>query len=360
VYPWANNMPPFAVIYPDSNCLIKEGWPDVSTTLRNLAAAAEHRGVRLVLLDSVEQELEAHYIREFQEKATEASGKFHRLARIADRAALQVELSVPSTEQLGNGYRAAVEEVLATYHIERATVPLRESKELYRMAVYRQAPFAKEGSGFQDAIICLAAIDHLAATGLRTCAFLTNDGIFNDQVLGRLAQPKEVSLRLFEDAKGAYDCLVDDALKERYAQHDEDRKRATAAIKSRIPDIERFIRENLEMPHYFRGDEVLQIINIKVVGIDDALTPITQTDGEPSAVSAQVSIEVTMILKPGLFSNWMPSPSLKLGKSLELPTYFPERQPRESIQQATVAMEFRAIVENGNYRSIEPVSLRLA
>jgi len=83
--------------------------------------------------------------------------------------------------------------------------------------------------------------------------------------------------------------LLDDALNERYAQHDEDRKQATTAIKSRIPEITRFIGENLEMPHYFGGEEVLEIIDIKVVGVDDVRTPITQTPGEPSAVSAQVS-----------------------------------------------------------------------
>ena len=185
-------MPPFAIIYPDSNCLIKEGWPDASTALRNLLTVANFRNVRLILLDSVELELEAHYIREFRDKVYETTAKVARLEKIAEKAALGIALRVPSPAEVGEGYRAAVTRVLNANRIERASVPFRESNELYRMAVSREVPFAREGSGFQDAIICLAAIDHLAASGLKTGAFLTRDGIFSDKAIESLAQPKGV------------------------------------------------------------------------------------------------------------------------------------------------------------------------
>jgi PIN domain len=346
----------------DSNCLIKEGWPEVSTTFRNLSTAAQYRNVRLIMLDSVEQELEAHYIREFRDRANEARAKVDRLGRIAEKAALEIELQVPPPEEVSESYRATLDHVLATYRMERASVTLRESKELYRMAVSREAPFVKEGSGFQDAIICLAAIDHLAVSGLKIGAFLTRDGIFNTEVLERLARPKGVSLRLFEDAKAAFDYLVDDTVKEKLAQNEEDRKRASTAIKNEISDIERFIGENLEMPQYFGGEEVLQVLSIKVVGVEGVRTPITKKEGEPSAISANVSIEIKMLAKPSIFSFLPPARNLKLGDPLELENVSPflsVPQPRETTSKATVALEFRAVVEGGNYKSIEPISLQL-
>ena len=61
-------MPDYSVIYPDSNSLIKEGWPNVSTTLGNLLNLVGRMKLRFVFFDSVEQELEAHYLREFEER----------------------------------------------------------------------------------------------------------------------------------------------------------------------------------------------------------------------------------------------------------------------------------------------------
>ena len=144
------------------------------------------------------------------------------------------------------------------------------------------------------------------------------------------------------------------------AQNEEDRKLAAAAIKGKISDVEKFIGENLEMPRYFGGEEVLQVLSLKAVDVENVRTPISQKAGEPSGVSADVSVEITMLAKPSIFSVLEPPRRLKLGDPLEPETVsvnFP--RPRETIRKATVAVEFRAFVEKEAYKSIEPISLQL-
>jgi hypothetical protein len=57
----------FECIFPDSNPLIESEWPRLSVSLRNLFSLAEDLKVPVFLLDPVEKEVRAHFLREYEE-----------------------------------------------------------------------------------------------------------------------------------------------------------------------------------------------------------------------------------------------------------------------------------------------------
>ena len=96
-------MPEFSIIYPDSNSLIKEGWPNISTTLGNLFNLTRRMSLRFVLLDPVEQELEAHYLRDFAKSVREVENKAENVTKLMRVLGSKVNLQIPGMDDVQDG-----------------------------------------------------------------------------------------------------------------------------------------------------------------------------------------------------------------------------------------------------------------
>lgn len=314
-------MPDYSVIYPDSNSLIKEGWPNVSTTLGNLLNLVGRMKLRFVLLDSVEQELEAHYLREFEERKRETEAKAEKLARLVACVGLGVDLKFREVGEAEHLYKGYVEQFAERAGIERVAVASRDVAELFGMAIRRERPFKEKGSGFQDTVICLAAIDHLAASGQKIGAFVTRDGVFDKATVEELAQRKGVSLRLFDNVDtifaSAFEEYTEQLANERVAEVRADWERAKEAVEKHISTVEQFVADQLEIQEYSYGDRVLEVRGIKILKVYDARTPLEQTGDGAISISAELEVELKMVVEPGILSRMSPPKRLKLGAVVE-------------------------------------------
>ena len=58
-------MLPFKTIYVDSSIFIDEGWTNISSLLKGVISLSKNARVSIVLLEPVERELEAHWMRDW-------------------------------------------------------------------------------------------------------------------------------------------------------------------------------------------------------------------------------------------------------------------------------------------------------
>ncbi len=359
-------MPKYSIIYPDSNCLIKEGWPDPSTALGNLLSISSELKVRFVLLDSVEKELEAHYMREFEEKVGEANAKVDRLGRVVRNVSLDVRIHTPTANEVRESYRGLVNHLVKGLRMERATVKPRDTAELFDMAIRHEKPFGKKGCGFQDAVICLAAVDHLAASGEKVGALITRDGALEERTLQILASQKETSLLLYASVDAIFKPALEEYLEQRarakVAAIRADEAQAKEVIEKDIPRIERFISDNLEIPEYVFGDRILEVRAIKVLGVRDVRTPLEEAKDGTASISADFDVEIRVVAEPGIFRRMGPQKKIKLSGAVE-----PEEnaflawrtEPSEEVMTRTVSVEFRVTRTGGAYGGIEPLSIEM-
>jgi hypothetical protein len=322
--------------------------------------------LRFVLLDSVEQELKAHYLREFSDRVRGTENKLEKLSRLIVGIGLDINLRYPEAAEVEKLYGEFVKRLADRTGIERVTVAPRDIAELYGMAIRHERPFKEKGSGFQDTVICLAAIDHLAASGQKVGAFVTRDGVFDAATVTELAKRKGVSLRMFENVDAlfspAFDEYIDQIANERVAEVKADWQRAKDAVEKEIPSLERFVSDQLEIQEYSFGDRVLEILNIKVLKVGDVRTPLEQKGDGAISISAELEIQLKMIVEPGILSRMAPPKKLRLGAIVEPQKnafLFRGTDPREETTVRTVSIELKSTRVDKEYKDIEPVSLRL-
>jgi len=77
-------MASFTRIYFDTNVLIAANWPNPSAALERLLGLAQVFKVAIVVPKAVEDELEAHWNRLFDEKSTKAKKALRTLKDIQD------------------------------------------------------------------------------------------------------------------------------------------------------------------------------------------------------------------------------------------------------------------------------------
>jgi hypothetical protein len=356
-------VPDYSIIYPDSNVLIKEGWPNISTALANLLNLTRDMKLRFVLLDLVEQELEAHFLREFITRTKEAEKRVEKTSSLVGLVGLEVGVVWPGIKDVRKSYRSFVDDITKHAGIERVKVPPRDISELFGMAIHHTRPFKEKGSGFQDAVICLAAIDHLAASGQRVGALLTRDGVCDAGTLSALAEPKGVSLLVFENVEAisapTFDEYIKQATAKRIAEVNADWDRARRVLESEIPTLEKFVSEQLELPEYSFGGTILEIVGIKILNVREVRTPYDQEGDGPISISAELEVEVKVILKPSLLWQTFLHRRVKLGHVADpkdaLQSWAGE--PREETHISTVSMELKSKRVGKEYTEIEPVSV---
>jgi hypothetical protein len=323
--------------------------------------------VKAFLSDPVERELEANWMRDFDKTERDAIGKASNLSRLLGKVGSTAELQVPPRDEVLALYRAKVEEAIKL-GFERAPITGRSAAEVFELAVGRQQPFSEKGTGFQDAVICLSAIDHLAQSADKTGAFVSRDRGFDQQGIDRLAGTQGVQLILYADLESIGKVLgeeLDNALKKFW---DADRQRDIESAQNNMELLQSFIRASLEIPERLDGLEIVRVTNIEAVEVLEARTPfpLDRKEGEPITVSVDVKIRLHVVARgkrPELL--WGGPRKLKMGEEPPTPYSFAFSvlagwpAPEERILDRTVELELKAKVVGENYNELEPLSVKL-
>ena len=175
-----------------------------------------------------------------------------------------------------------------------------------------------------------------------------------------------MSLRLFDNVDtifaSAFEEYTEQLANERVAEVRADWERAKEAVEKHISTVEKFVADQLEIQEYSYGDRVLEVRGIKILKVYDARTPLEQTGDGAISISAELEVELKMVVEPGILSRMSPPKRLKLGAVVEpSENVFLSRGtgPRERTAVRSVSVQLKSNRVGKEYREIEPVSLQL-
>lgn len=372
-------MIPFKRIYFDSNILIKEGWPNSSASLKNTLDWARLFDTETILLDVVDQELEAHWLRDYRKTESETRVRVDNLHRLAEKVGIIPEFQSPPEEKVRRAYREQVKKLVNELQLLTATSSLRSTKEFFEMAIWCVSPFKcpergkGEGRGFQDAVILLAAIDHLAQSTLdeKTAAFVSRDGVFRADSIEGLGKAAGVRLSLYKSLDDIHSTFRKEASQAIKTWWEADRKHALNAVAQSTEVVRRFITESLEYPKDFLGGEILSVAKIDILAILNVRTPppSERKEGEPILFATDIKIGLHSTVRENPFVEILSRSraTIKVGGEPSLDQVFgpdPLAEglrglPRDVVLDRTVEVEFRARMDGDKYRDLEPVSAKL-
>lgn len=152
-------------IYLDTNILLAEGWPRISVKLREMLTLARGSQISVVLPEAVEREVKAHWLRDLEEQLTELTAAERHFGALTSNIGWDAE---PTTKELfdldsaGDKYIEVVDKLKSEWCIISAPLNPVPLDGLFQMAITKQPPFEDRGTGFQDAVILLSAIEDLA------------------------------------------------------------------------------------------------------------------------------------------------------------------------------------------------------
>jgi PIN domain len=269
--------PPYDRVYFDSNILLRLHWPRVNQTLLNAMSILKDFRIPAILLDAVEKELRAHFLRVLAAAKTETENKARAVANICESVGVRPpSIPLPSIPKIEAAYNKTSAKAIRQLGLLKRAPPLREAKELFEMAIQRTKPFQEKGKNFQDAVICLTAIDDLVSSSDNKASFVSSDGIFEQSVLDQLCEAHAVKLILF----GSLQSLTDDLRKHLDEQQEkewsDDEKLAEQAVAAELHTIQKFVEANLEIPAktgLFRTRQILKINRIEIAEITRVETP---------------------------------------------------------------------------------------
>lgn len=357
----------FKRIYFDSSVLIFSNWPKISSALERVFDLSRFFKVGLFFPRTVEDELEVHWVNSFRDRCLKAHNATEGVKKyVAGLVKEEGSIVLPSQEVALDGYRKLAQQVKEEWKIETVPYPSRDVGELLKMAVQHQPPFSKEDKGFKDAIIYLSVIDHLAKTPSEFGAFISGDRIFADEKVDDLAKSAGVSLIRYSNTDDLYNELMswlEGAMKLGW---EKDKQRAEEALKQRIPDIEGFLLENLELSknEIGLGTRLVVIQGLKVSGIKNVRTPplTERAKNEPVKISFDTQLELRVMVE----RLYLPPPPSRLKVGEQAPrveTLTLSDVLRGPIQEEQVLpwiAEVEALSPPGDseYKNIELVSVR--
>lgn len=293
-------MPPFTRIYFDTNVLIAANWPKPSAALERLLSLAQVFKVSVFVPKAVEDELEQHWNRLFDERYTKAKKSFADLKKHAAESDVNLDdVAVVKKDVAIAAYQKKGKKLKEEWKIETVPLTLRATDELFRMAVCDEPPFQEKDVGFQDTIIYLSVLDHLVKEPKHVGAFISQDRIFSDPKVLDHAKAAGVSIEVYTNIEDVYkelDNRLESVMKQAW---DRDKKRAEDALTQRLSDIQKFLAENLEISEddLGFGRSILAVRNLEVQRVRNVETPFLLDRKENEAVRISFEIELTVTLE---------------------------------------------------------------
>jgi hypothetical protein len=356
--------PPYRRVYFDTNVLIKAKWPQLSQSMRTALTTSGTFQILNVLLDPVEKELEAHWFRDHLRSKTDATGKVKNLTTLFKQVGLDLQFTLPSENRLKKAYSVAVETNVTEYGLIRAAPKFRETEELFQMAIHQRKPFGEKGRNFQDAIICLAAIDDLISSSEKSGAFVSRDGIFEQEMLDGLCRERGITLRLFNGEEALNEDLRSFLRRQTVQRWLEDEENARSSVLENIQGLQSFINKNLEVPTrrgLFNTNRIIFVKQIEIVEVPRVETPypLERTPEESILITARVEVDIHVRVKRWSSSYTSPE-SLKAGQAPSPSEPSVRRgilEENEEVLRRTVSMEIECAFRNSRYVNLEPRSV---
>jgi len=351
--------PPYDRVYFDSNVLLRFPWPRVNQTLLNAMSILKDFRIPAILLDAVEKELRAHFLRVLAAAKAETENKVRAVANICESVGVRApSIPLPSIPKIVTAYNKTSAKAIRQLGLLKRAPPLREAKELFEMAIQRTKPFQEKGKNFQDAVICLTAIDDLVSSSDKTAAFVSSDGIFEQNVLDQLCEAHGVKLILFASLQSLTDDLRKHLDEQQEKKWSDDERLAEQAVTAELPPIQKFLEANLEIPTrmgLFRSRQILKINRIEIAKIARVETPSPahRTPGLPITITAQLEINIHATVR-------MPRPSSSLTETLKIGESRPKLADRiaslymdeDEILSRPVTVELEAVREGDKYSHV--------
>jgi hypothetical protein len=233
------------------------------------------------------------------------------------------------------------------------------------MAIHHKKPFAEKGRNFQDAVICLAAVDDLAGSSESVGAFVSRDDIFEQGMLDSLCEPYGLTLRLFKGEETLNDDMRSYLREQTVQKWIEDEDKAKAAVLEYLPILQSFISANLEVPTrmgFFGSNRILFVKQIDIVSVPRVETPypLGRTPGEPIVITAKMELDIHVKVR-----RWSSSPSspesLKAGQ-IPAPVDANARktlltEEKDETLRRAVSVEIKCVLRGGRYTDLEPLSV---
>lgn len=311
----------FDRIYPDANSLLAAGWPRLSTDLRNTAELARVLEKALVLAEVVQRELEHHWLRQFDSEVATLTTNARQLESRLSTIGLPADspLTLPERQRVLEQYRQHVDEVIRQCGFQSIPAPNPPTQQLIDMSLRRHPPFKEKDTGLRDTLILLSILDDLHRAGGQTGALVSRDKIFRAPEIAEMIRAAGVQLEIYDDLKAIYAALEAHLLgvvRELYELH---RKLVTMQLEERLPEIERFISETLEIPPIeigvFLGITSVSVDAIRVRQLRSVRTPgfLEHRPGEVInfAFDLDVDIHATVEMYPSA-----PQTALKAGQTV--------------------------------------------
>jgi len=356
----------FKRIYLETSFLRQIGWPGPSQAIDRLVEMASVFKVTLLLPEPVEIELEENWIREIREARWKLQKQLAGFSRSISAVGMStIVLPLPGDEEAMASYRTRVREIKEKWPLGSVPFTRQDVRKFFEMAAKRELPFEEKDKGFRDVVILYSVIDHLRETPAVIAVLAAQDSVFSGEEVAR--QIREAGVRL--DVYRTADEMIDETRKDIAARVRESWERlemsALETLKRRLPNLQKFISENLEVPEdlfevSFSGGVTVR--RIEVVKVKRVRTPYPTEHPESgtTTISADVDLRVyylTQAFRP------IPRRSLKVGDTstglltgLNLADIVPTEV--EKTLECMVEVEGQASVKNFSYEDVEFKSVK--
>jgi hypothetical protein len=185
---------PFLAIFPDTNIFLPR-WPSEPSGLADLLSTAAVFKIPVYLLEAVELELEAHWLREAQSAIDKVKAQKEKLPT---QLSAVCKLEIPTMPEVISVYKREAEATKSRLDVARAAFPETTLRKLFDMAIKHEHPFAAEGKNFQDAVIITSVLDFSQREGFAKVAFVScNRNDFDPVKLRHLASGYNVDLKYY-------------------------------------------------------------------------------------------------------------------------------------------------------------------
>lgn len=365
----ASSKPEYRRVYWDAEPLSRKPyyWPQVTSEAGLVLNLLKAFGVSSALLAPVERQLEVRWLTEYRNSRESSKAKLDNFKKFANGVGLEIDAlpSLPSQEAAQGVLKRAVDATVEKYGFLRPSPALRETAELFELAINHQKPFGQEGKNFQDAVILFAAIDDLRASGLGVGGFVSADGDFDQETIDKHANLAGVKLRLFTGADALLGDLKPHLQAMAFSEWQRNERVAIEAIEANLPEIQRFVEANLEIPETAAGflGKILSIKSIEISKVISAVTP------PPWELEAGKEFTLTALLELRIWGNiWLadfsafaPPKVLKVGEEpkVQTRTAVPTSGGADNPLAKTAAVEVKAVYRDGRFVDLTPISVSL-
>jgi len=294
-------------VYFDTNILLRLPVELASADFLQLKELCQLLNLSLAVPEACVKEL----VHKRKGTVQEAMGR----ARSAVSAVSQFMETVPSLDwhQEPAAILQNVEEVVKRHVLQQGItivptpdIPL---QELLTMAVQKAKPFDESGRGFADAVIFFSVVEHAKRARAGYHLLVTDDRIFHDPEIAKLANDHGVNLRVADSLPSATKDLeqfVSAAVKEVRAERSQ---RLKAILEERGQEIEKYVRANGVFSPNFLLDTLLtltwtveKIEDVKFVEVQQAQSGYPPGGGQEGRVQISFDAKFKFVL---LLKHWV-------------------------------------------------------